>query len=71
MNVADLIKALDSLDGDIPVEIEIHCLDGTSRRSVDLDAMKWKRGRAGQHVVFIIEGVEPEPRKVKDHPQAE
>lgn len=56
MTVADLTAILADADPDAPVEIEIECADGYSRRAFDLRANQWSR-RSGP--VFIIEGDEP------------
>ncbi len=70
MNVKELIEILSHVSYDTTVEIEIECLDGGSRRAVEVSAGVWKRGPAGDRLVFIIEGDEQPRRKVRDVPQS-
>lgn len=67
MTVSELRDALEGVDPDVPIEIEIETLSGHTPRAVELVAGLYRR-RAGQ--VFIIEGRQPEPRVVRDIPQS-
>lgn len=70
MNVRELIGILANVPYSTPVEIEIDGADGDVRRSVEIRAAKWKRGKTGDELVLMIEGPELGRRAVRDVPQA-